>query len=43
MPLIADRFLLTEDDEEVVDLATGEVVRLTTAPAPPGPPGIPNG
>jgi DNA-binding NtrC family response regulator/tetratricopeptide (TPR) repeat protein len=37
MPLIADRFLLNEDDDEVVDLATGEVVRLTTGPAPPGP------
>ncbi len=30
MTIVADRFLV--DDEEVVDLATGEVVRLSTAP-----------
>ena len=36
MPLIADRFLRQKnDDGEVVDLATGEMVRL--AIGPPGP------
>jgi DNA-binding NtrC family response regulator/tetratricopeptide (TPR) repeat protein len=36
MPLIADRFLVHEEPREVVDLATGEVVRLVVEHAPAG-------
>ena len=33
MPLIADRFLRRHEDGEIVDLATGEAVRLAIGPA----------